>query len=135
MGVCMNANEVKDILEHSNHDDWIVDDETGSFTYKNDLNLHIKRADYDNYNSFSEPWAVSHPNPNACSVQYTVNYGSSFVDRKTLVSVDGHRATLPMPASANDLTVTSADVNIAKIVDTGERVDEYILRSGLKVQP
>ncbi|WP_227541302.1 hypothetical protein, partial [Klebsiella pneumoniae] len=71
----------------------------------------------------------------ACSVQYTVNYGSSFVDRKTLVSVDGHRATLPMPASANDLTVTSADVNFAKIVDTGERVDEYILRSGLKVQP
>ena len=135
MELLMNANEVKKILEESSQEDWIVDDDTGSFTYKNDLNLHIERADYDNYNSFNEPWAVCHPNPNACSVQYTVKYGSSFVDRKTLVSVDGHRATLPMPASAKDLTVKSADVNFAKIVDVGDRVDEYIIRSGLKVNP
>ena len=112
-----------------------MDDETGSFTYKNDLELHIKRADYDDYNSFNEPWAVRHPDSNACSVEYTVNYGSSFVDRKTLVSVDGHRATLPMPASATDLNVSSADVNFAKIVNIGDRVDEYIQRSGLTIQP
>lgn len=130
----MNADEVKNILAQSSQDDWIVDDETGSFTYKNDLNLHIKRADYDNYNSFNEPWAVCHPDKNACSVEYTINYGSSFVDRKTLVSVDGHRATLPMPASATDLNVKSSDVNFAKIVDIGDSVDEYIQRSGLKVQ-
>ncbi len=130
----MNADEVKNILEQSSQDDWIVDDETGSFTYKNDLNLQIKRADYDRYNSFNEPCAVCHPDKNACSVEYPINYGSSFVDRKTLVSVDGHRATQPMPASATDLNVKSSDVNIAKIVDIGDSVDEYIQRSGLKVQ-
>ncbi|MCV8306647.1 hypothetical protein ODS10_24020 [Escherichia coli] len=134
MELFINADEVKNILAQSSQDDWIVDDETGSFTYKNDLNLHIKRADYDSYNSFNEPWAVCHPDKNACSVEYTINYGSSFVDRKTLVSVDGHRATLPMPASANDLNVKSSDVNFAKIVDIGDSVDEYIQRSGLKVQ-
>lgn len=131
----MNADEVKKILEKSSQDDWIVDDETGSFTYKNDLELHIKRADYDDYNSFNESWAVSHPDKNACSVEYTVKYGSSFVDRKTLVSVDGHRATLPMPASATDLTVSPADVNFAKIVNIGDRVDEYLRRSKLEVKP
>ncbi len=66
-------------------------------------------------------------------MEYTINYGSSFVDRKTLVSVDGHRATLPMPAWATDLNVKSSDVNFAKIVDIGDSVDEYIQRSGLKV--
>ncbi|PLY37529.1 hypothetical protein F164LOC_09590 [Pectobacterium carotovorum] len=131
----MNIDEVTKILAQSSQDDWIVDDKTGSFTYKNDLDLHIKRADYDDYNSFNETWAVSHPDSNACSVEYTVNYGSSFVDRKTLVSVDGHRATLPMPESATDLNVKSADVNFAKIVDIGDRVDEYIQRSGLKILP
>lgn len=131
----MNADEVTKILAQSTQEDWIVDDETGSFTYKNDLDLHIKRADYDDYNSFNEHWAVRHPDSNACSVEYTVSYGSSFVDRKTLVSVDGHRATLPMPVSATDLNVSSADVNFAKIVDIGDRVDEYIQRSGLTIKP
>ena len=47
----MNADEVTRILAQSSQNDWIVDDETGAFTYKNDLALHIKRADYDDYNS------------------------------------------------------------------------------------
>ena len=135
MELFMNADEVTRILAQSSQNDWIVDDDTGAFTYKNDLALHIKRADYDDYNSFNEPWAVRHPDSNACSVEYTVHYGSSFVDRKTLVSVDGHRATLPMPASATDLNVSSADVNFAKIVNIGDRVDEYIQRSGLTIKP
>ncbi len=130
----MNADEVINILAQSSQDDWIVDDETGSFTYKYDLYLHIKRAVFVWYNLFIEAWAVCHTDKNGCSVEYTINYGSSFVDSKTLVAVDGHRATLPMPASATDLNVKSSDVNFAKIVDIGDSVDEYIQRSGLKVQ-
>ncbi len=67
-------------------------------------------------------------------MEYTFNYGSSFVDMKTLVCVDGDRATLPMPGSATDLNVKSSDVNFAKIVDIADSVDEYIQRAGLKVQ-
>ncbi len=130
----MNDYEVKNILEQQSNDDWILDDQNGSFKYKNDLNLHINRAYYDSYYSFNEPCAVCHPDKNACSGEYNINYGSSFVDRKTVVSVDGHGATLPMPASATDLNVKSSDVNFAKIVDIGDSVDEYIQRSGLKVQ-
>jgi hypothetical protein len=120
-------------LEESSQEDWIVDDETGSFTYKNDLNLHIDRADYDSFREFNEPWATSHPDPHAASVEYVVKYGTSFVDKYTLVSVDGHRATLPMPKSINDLRVTKSDVNFAKIVDIGNRVDEYLGRAQLQV--
>ncbi len=130
----MYADEVKNILAQSSLDEWSVDDETGSFTQKYDLNLHIKRADYDSYNSFNEPWAVCHPDKNASSVEYTINYGSSFVDRKTMVSVEGHRATLPMPASATDFNVKSSDVKFAKIVYIADSQEEYIQRTGLKVQ-
>lgn len=130
----MNLNDVKKILAHSSQEDWIVDDESGSFTYKNDLNLHIDRADYESYREFNEPWATSHPDKHAVAVEYVVKYGSSFVEKKMLVSVDGHRATLPLPKSVDDLRVKASDVNFAKIVDIGDRVDEYLERSRLKVE-
>ena len=130
----MKLSDVKEILATSSQDDWIVNDESGSFTYKNDLSLHIERAEYDSYREFDESWATSHPDPHAVAVEYTVKYGSSFVDKHTLVSVDGHRATLPMPKSAIDLRVAPSDINFAKIVNIGNRVDEYLRRSGIKVE-
>jgi hypothetical protein len=129
----MKLDDVKKILATSAKDEWIVDDESGSFTYKNDLNLHIERADFETYREFEEPWAKSHPDPKAVAVEYVVKYGSSFVDKHILVSVDGHRATLPMPKSMDDLRVNKSDVNFAQIVDVGNRVDEYLDRSKIQV--
>lgn len=130
----MKLKDVEKILSTSSQDDWIVDDESGSFTYKDDLNLHIERDDFDNYRDFSEDWATKHPDSSARAVEYTVKYGASFVEKHTLVSVDGFRATLPMPKSVSDLTVKASEVNFAKIVDIGDRVDEYIKRSNLDVE-
>lgn len=130
----MNLEGVQKILATSSQDEWIVDDESGSFTYKNDLNLRIERADFDTYRSFNEPWATNHPDSSAKAEDFTVKYGASFVDKHTLVSVDGHRATLPMPESASSEYVSKEDVNFAKIVDIGGRVDEYLERSKLKVK-
>ena len=130
----MKLSDVKEILAKSSQDDWIVDDESGSFTYKEDLNLHIERAPYEDYRDFNEKWATSHADKKAVAVEYTVKYGSSFVDKQTLVSVDGHRATLPMPKSATNLSVKASDVNFAKIVDVGNRVDEYLKRAKLQVE-
>ena len=130
----MKYDDVKKILAESSQSDWVVDDESGSFTYKEDLNLHIVRAPYETYRDFNEEWATIHPDPNAVSVEFTVKYGNSFVDKQTLVSIDGHRAILPMPTSATDLSVKRSDVNFAKIVDVGSRIDEYIERANLKIK-
>lgn len=130
----MNFDDVKKVLAESSQDDWIVDDESGSFTYKKDLNLHIERAPFETFRDFNEGWATSHPDSHAVSIEFTVKYGTSFVDKKTLVSVDGHRATLPMPTSAKDLSVTPSDVNFAKIVDVSSSVDEYIKRSKIQIK-
>ncbi len=79
----MNADEVKTLLAHAPQDDPRGEPETGAFSYKKHLPLLIKRAASDSYNSYNEPWAVCHPDKKACSVEYTINYGTSYVDRKT----------------------------------------------------
>ncbi|GBQ70634.1 hypothetical protein [Komagataeibacter xylinus] len=129
----MNFSELENILATSSQDDWVVNDEHGVFSYKKDLNLYIKRAEFESLRAFNEGWATSHPDRNAFSEEYTVYYGPAVIKSITLVSVDGHRATLPMPKSANDLRVNIADVNFAKIVDVGNRVDEYLMRSGINI--
>ncbi len=130
----MKLDDLKKVLATSSQDEWIVDDETGSFTYKNDLNLRIERAEYDTYENFVEPWANRHPDSSAKSVDYTVKYGSSFIERHKLVSVDGHRATLPIPESRDDLRVRPSEVNFAHIIATGDRVEEYLRRSQIRIE-
>lgn len=130
----MQLNDLKKVLATSSQNEWIIDDETGSFTYKNDLNLRIERAEYNTCEKFIEPWANRHPNSSAESVDYTVKYGASFIERHKLVSVDGGRATLPMPKSRDDLIVRPAEANFARIVDVGDSVDEYLQRSQIKIE-
>jgi hypothetical protein len=129
----MTKNEVDKILSNSTQEQWIKDDETGSFTYKDDLSLRIQRANYETYEDFNEDWATNHPDKIAKSIIYTVYYNNSFIERKMLISLDGHRAALPLPRSAKDLTVTRNDVNFAKIVNINNTVDEYLRRSGISI--
>ncbi len=130
----MKLDEIKNVLATSSQDQWIIDDETGSFTYKDNLNLHIERADYDTYRSFDEPWATGNPDSTSSAVEYTVKYCSSFIERHKLVSVDGHRATLPIPESMDSLRVRPSEVNFARIVDMGDRVEEYLGRSQIRIE-
>lgn len=123
----MNYNEVENILANSKKNEWIENDELGTFTYKNDLNLRIERS--PNEIEFNETWATSFPDKNAKAIDYKVFYNNSFVDEQLLVSVDGARAVLPLPKSADDLTVKKADVNFARIVNVGNQFDDYLARS------
>lgn len=130
----MNQKKVNDILANSAQDEWIVDDETGSFTYKEDLNLRIEREPYDLRRNFNEEWATKHPDTEAKTVNYTIKYGSSFVARETLVSVDGGRAILPMPDVETKKNVSQEDMNFTRIVDINGKADEYLKKSGLKIK-
>ena len=120
----MEYNEVEKILATSDKDDWIVNDRLGAFTYKKDLNLRIERSDNDR--EFNEPWATKFADKDARAVNYRVFYNNSFVDEKMLVAVDGFRATLPLPKSANDLSVNKEDENFARIVNIGNQFDIYL---------
>jgi len=123
-----------EILASGNQSDWLFDDEFGSYTYKHDLNLRIQRKEIDfDFDKFSgEEWATKHPDSQAYKSIYDIYYNSSRLERKILVSVDGFRATLPMPA-INTNKITSAEYKFAKIVDHHGSLDDYIDRSQLQV--
>lgn len=130
----MKKREVDNILAQSSSEDWIKDDATGSFTYKKDLSLRIKRKDLQEIGTFQEEWATNFPDSNADSLEYLVKYNNSFVSRKVLVDVDGGRAILPMPnRQEGKLIVTEKDVNFAKIVSIVDSVDDYIQKADFKV--
>lgn len=132
----MKHSDVMGILAHSSQDEWVVDDESGTFSYKEDLNLQIIRTPYEYQTDFNESWATRYPDPNARKVDYEVKYRDSVVARKTMISVDGHRAELPLTKAPNDLTVTKSDVNFARITATGgnaERLESYLKRSEITI--
>lgn len=130
----MTYNELEKAIRNSTKADWLFNDERGIYTFKNDLNLRIQRKeinfDFDRFGG--EDWATHHPDPIAYRETYEIYYGASFVKEKLLVSVDGHRATLPLPR-INTTIVSYEDYHFAEIVDQLNTLSEYMERAGLKV--
>ncbi len=126
----MKYDEVQKILRTTNASDWITDEERGRYTYRDDLSLRIQCREIDFDTFFDEQWATRHPDKKAHKVDYDVFYNCSFVKTVTLVSVDGGRATIPMPEKYGSSNILEDDYRFATIVSP-ERLDEYIQRSGL----
>jgi hypothetical protein len=116
--------------------DWVYNDEQGVHTLRADLNVRIQRRRDDDAaeESFNEPWATGHPDPSASKMFYDIYYGSSLVDSFMLVSVDGHRADLPLPDPQTKKTIARKDYELARAVDFMGTLDQYIQRSGLTVE-
>lgn len=130
----MNYDELKEKIKSSTKNDWLFSDERGSYTFKEDLNLRIQRKeiDFDSDKFSGEDWATKHPDSSAYRETYEVYYGSSFVDEKLLVSVDGHRASLPLP-KINTNVVSVEDYHFAEIVDHLDTLQDYMGRANLKI--
>ena len=129
----MNYDEAMEILFTSSRSDWAIDDTLGTFTFKGDLLLNIKRVEEDERRDFSEVWTKRFADKSAYKAHYDVLYGTSLLVRKMLVSVDGGRAILPLPKSATNLVVTEADLNFARIINEPSAVNEYFDRSEMQV--
>jgi hypothetical protein len=115
--------------------DWIYHDHQGVWTFRHDLSIRVERIPSHRENDqFPEKWATRHPDPSARQCGYGIFYGTSLVETFTLVSVDGLRATLPMPDVDTKTKIKRYDYDLARIVDNGY-LDEYIARSGLTVEP
>ena len=131
----MEYAKLLEIIRESDKEEWLFNDERGVYTYKGDLNIRIERRDSDlKSDKFTgEDWATNHPDPNAYRVIYELYYGSSFIKEKLLVSVDGHRATLPLP-DIKTREVDPEDYHFAEIVDQLDTLSEYMERSGLRLR-
>jgi len=126
--------EVQQAIKNSAASDWIFSDERGAYTYKGDVNLRIERSEVDcDRDCFEgEEWAERHPDKKAYRVTYTVYYGQSYLEDHLLVSVDGHRATLPLP-KAGSTEVPPDAYHFASLVDQHNTLDEYMDRARLVI--
>ena len=130
----MTYNELQEIITTSTKENWLFNDERGIYVHKNNLDVRIKRRNIDfDFDKFAgEDWATGHPDPTAYREVYEIYYGSSFIEEKLLVSVDGHRATLPLP-KVNTVLVSRDDYHFASIIDQLNTLDEYMRRAGLEI--
>ncbi|MEH6642796.1 hypothetical protein [Vreelandella glaciei] len=131
----MNHEKFLSIIYNSDKSDWLFSDEKGVYTYKPDLHVRIERREIDHdFDRFTgEEWATNHPDSTAFKVIYELYYGASFVELILMVSVDGHRATLPLP-DRKTLSISERQYKFAKIVDQLGTLDDYLRRAGLKVR-
>ena len=81
---------------------------------------------------FKEPWANKHPDPSATGYYARLYYGPTLLKTYILVSVDGGRATLPLP-DRETLQVTPEAYFVASLFDSIGTLDQYMGRSGLTV--
>ncbi len=131
----MTYEDAMNLVMSNSFDKWTYFDEIGEFVLKSDVNLRIKRSEIDKeMDSFNESWAVNHPDPHAYKRTYTIYYNNSQIDQFYLVSVDGLRATIPMP-KVGTTAISKRNYLLAQAVNINdERLDEYIKRSGLEVE-
>ncbi len=130
----LTYDDVMDLVRSNEADQWVYNDSKGSHLLRSDVNLRIVRRDTDDVPmpEFNEPWAKKHPDPIAHRVHYDVFYGASFIDEFMLVSVDGHRADLPLP-DPQSTVIPREKYCLARAVDSQGTLDEYIKQSGLTV--
>jgi hypothetical protein len=83
---------------------------------------------------FAEPWANGFTDPRARGYFYNFYYGETLLHRFILVSVDGGRASLPIP-QIGTMEVSQADWKAAEIFDQLNTLARYAREAGLTVGP
>lgn len=129
----MTYDEMKALIEDSTKGYWLHDDGMRVFTFKQDLNIRIQEVSDQSGERFEEEWATKHSDPSARRYYYDLYYGASFVERFYFVSVDGGRATIPLPQSATELVINRWQYTIAQVIDTTNTLDSYLGRCGISV--
>lgn len=100
---------------------------------KEDINLRIVsglEADDIQQDDFREQWANDFPDSSARGYFYNLYYGSTLLHRFILASVDGARASLPVP-QIGTMDVTQAQWKVAEIFDGLNTLHKYAKQAGM----
>lgn len=138
----MDFDTLMKIIGESSPQDWLRLEEHGTYVYRPNVLIQLKaegagdpefRAPH-----FNEAWATKHPDPEAFRSWYQVMFSGCLVDDVPMVSIDGGRATIPLPKAHDNLVITPWQDAVARIVNYNpaapDRYDEYLRRSGVSVQ-
>ena len=113
---------------------WIeIEEHDALYTLKSDLAVSIA-VGLPRSGSFSEPWAANFPDPNPRAYYADMCINGRPIERVMVVTVDGGRATLPLP-NGGSLEVPTNRKRFTCLVDElqgGTKFDDYFRRAGLK---
>lgn len=133
----MNYDEfMKEILD-SNVDDWLYDDELGLYVLKSNLAISIQsdREDIED-REFYEKWVESYPDPKGYRARFFLKYFGNIIESLYTVAVDGYRMLIPYPKTRTELTISTKQYTIGKIVNipyNGHDFDDYLQRANIKI--
>lgn len=114
--------------------DWVYHGQQKTFTFKPDLDIQIRvRTDSRLSEPFVEDWTKPHPQQQANLKTYDIYYRSSIIESFNLAAVDEAKAHIPLPEPGSN-RISRKDYKLATQVDMAGSLDEYIQRSGLKIQ-
>lgn len=132
----MESQEIKLILANSSFDQWLRNEATGIFTYRENNDLKIVRAQNIEWERFDEPWIPTHLSPNTQLVKYIVKFQNNPIFEKNMLLMNG-MVNIPIPFSPTNLTVRADDVNFAKIVTIdihNSLVDNWLRNCNFTIQ-
>ncbi|EFM10156.1 conserved hypothetical protein [Paenibacillus curdlanolyticus YK9] len=133
----MQYSEFIQHIQHSTPEDWIINDEFGTYVYKDNLSITIKReeVDFSDSGRFYEEWTERFPDKKAYKQRFLLCYNQTIVEDFYTVAVDGFRSNIPYP-KLPEMTITEAQFKIGQIINSigGHSFEEYIKRAGISVQ-
>ena len=108
--------------------------EIRTFSHNIKIKLEINHSEIGIHNDdFREEWANCFPDRRARSNYCQLYYDNQPIEQFILVSVDGARATLPLP-DIQTKKISKLYYQVAKIFDTLNTLDDYMRMAGLSVE-
>ena len=131
--------EVMAKIAASTREDWVTNDDETQRTYKGDLNIRIINTTEEVLRSdtaFVERWVHGTGfHHQAVRRVFTIYYANSFVGDVYTVAVDGFRAYIPYPKSADERVITKWQYKFAQIIQPPfNQLDSYLERARIRVE-
>lgn len=134
----MTYEEFINKIAESDIEDWIYDDEVGSYVFRKDIAITMQR-DREEDELFEEEWVerfIHHSE--AKRLKIYLNYMGNTIDVFFTASVDGAQMNIPYP-NIDEMAITRQQYNIGKIVNKQEcgvidRYDEYLRTARITVK-
>src|SRR3954447_21936685 len=133
--VVATYNEVMAKIAASTKEDWLTNPDETEQIYKGDLFIRIISPTKEVLGGdaeFDEQWVQRGGFNQPERQTFTIYYGTSFVREVYMVAVDGSRAYMPYPKSADRLMISYWQYKFAQIIQPQDnRLDYYLERSGI----
>ena len=136
----MSARELIDFVAGSSKENWKRFENTWAWEAYLDedprLRLICRFDEYGKHcDDFSECWATKVSNGPVQSYYYDLMYDRALIERFILVSIDGNRASIPLPKSAEELCITALQYKIGEIVNRETaNFHEYLNRTEVQTE-